>query len=238
MIALVSARAYWSAVIGGLLLLVLLCVAARRWPAGWRDVVARFIGAALLADVITYSAGLAIARTWSATTSLPLALCNAGVVVAGVACWYPRPLLVEVTYFLGLAGALQAVITPDLTVGFPHLSFFEFVVGHLGIVYAALFLVVGTRCYPRSGAVMRVFLIGATYTGLVGVVDALFGANYMFLRKPPGVWTLLSVLGPWPWYVVSAAGVALVLFALLDLPFNLARRQKHHAVTRPHQPAT
>ena len=236
MIALVSARAYWSIVAVGLTICVLICLAGRRWPGHWRDVVARFIGVALIADVIVYSMGLAIAKTWSAGTSLPLALCNAGVLIAAFACWLPKPLLVELTYFLGLAGALQAVATPDLTIGFPHLSFFEFVIGHLGIVFAATFLVFGTRRYPRAGAVVRVFLIGVAYTGFVGAVDTVFGANYMFLRKPPGVSTLLSVLGPWPWYIVSAAGVALVLFMLLDLPFYLvARRKRQPLATRARQ---
>jgi uncharacterized membrane protein YwaF len=47
----------------------------------------------------------------------------------------------------------------------------------------------------------------------------------MFLRRPPGNWTLLKLLGPWPWYIVSAAGVALVLLAVLDLPFWFDRRR-------------
>ena len=44
---------------------------------------------------------------------------------------------VELTYFWGLAGTLQAIVTPDLSAGFPQLEFFMFVVGHLGIVIAA-----------------------------------------------------------------------------------------------------
>lgn len=78
--------------------------------------------------------------------------------------------------------------------------------------------------HPPPGAAARTFGITAAYSALVGLVDALSGANYMFLRRPPGEWTLLRVLGPWPWYVVSAAGVAALLFALLDLPFRSARR--------------
>ena len=56
-----------------------------------------------------------------------------------VACWPPRwQLGVELSYFWGLTGTLQAVLTPDLSVSFPHLEFFEFVVGHVGIVIAAI----------------------------------------------------------------------------------------------------
>ncbi len=185
---------------------------------------ARIIGLVLGADVIAYSVSLVVAGTWSAKTSLPLALCDAAVVVAAVACWWRVPVLVELTYFWGLAGTLQAVITPDLNVGFPHLVFFEYVVGHVAIVASALFLVVGLRIVPRQGAVSRVFFISIAYTAVVGAVDALTGANYMFLRRPPGEWTLLRIMGPWPWYVLTAAFVALGMFTLLDLPFRASRR--------------
>jgi hypothetical integral membrane protein (TIGR02206 family) len=222
--AVITPTAYWSAVAVAAALCVSLCVVARHRPGPWTVTVARVIGLLLAADVITFSVAQAVAGSWSASTSLPLALCDAAVVVAAIACWWRIPVLVELTYFWGLAGTLQAVLTPDLNVGFPHLVFFEYLVGHLGIVAAALFLVVGMRIAPRPGAVPRVFLISIVYTAIVGTVDGLTGANYMFLRQPPGEWTLLRVMGPWPWYTLTAAVVALVLFTLLDLPFRAGRR--------------
>lgn len=225
-LATVSPLPYWSTVALGAVACVVLCVGARRWPGAWRIVTGRVIALLLVADALSYSVGLALQGTWSAKTSLPLALCDAGVLVAAAACWWRVTLLVELTYFWGLAGTLQAVITPDLNVGFPHLVFFQYVVGHVGIVVAALFLVVGMRIVPRRRSVVRVFAITLGYTTVVGIVDALTGANYMFLRSPPGEWTLLRVLGPWPWYVASAAGVALVLLTLLDAPFW---RERHRA---------
>ena len=164
--------------------------------------------------------------TWSAATSLPLALCNVAVLVAAVACWWPAPLLVELTWFWGMAGTLQGLLTPDLDVGFPHLVFFEYVVGHAGIVVAALFLVVGMHHWPRPGSVGRVLAVSVAWTAVVGAVDGVTGGNYMFLRRRPGEWTLLSVLGPWPWYLLGATAVAGVLFSLLYAPFWLARRER------------
>ncbi len=223
--AAVSPEAYWPAVALAGATCAAVCVAARKRPGTWRIVCARVIGLTLAAVAVIYTGSLIAQGTWSASSSLPLALCDVGVIVAAVACWWRIPLLVELTYFWGLAGTLQAVITPDLAAGFPHLMFFEYLVGHLGIVLAAVFLVVGLRLTPRPGAAARVFAITAVYTAFVGFVDAVTGANYMFLRDPPGEWTLLRVLGPWPWYVVSAAGVGLVLLVLLDLPFWPSRRR-------------
>ena len=223
-IAAVSPAAYWGSVAGSALVCAGLCVEARAHPGRWCSVTARVLGTLLLADAVSFAVARAVDGTWSAKTSLPLALCDVAVLVAAAACWWRTPVLVELTYFWGLAGTLQAVATPDLNVAFPHLEFFQYVVGHLGIVAAALFLVAGMRLAPRRRAVSRVFALTLAYTALVAIVDALTGANYMFLRAPPGEWTLLRLLGPWPWYVAGAAAVAIVLFILLDAPFRAARR--------------
>ncbi len=225
-VAVVSATAYWTSVVVGLALCVGLCVVARRRPGLWTEVAIRIVGVGLAADAVTYTVAELRQGTWSAATSLPLALCNVAVLVAAVACWWHVPVLVELTWFWGMAGTLQGLLTPDLDVGFPHLVFFEYVVGHAGIVVAALFLVVGMHLWPRPGAVWRVLAISVAWTAVVGGADALTGGNYMFLRRRPGEWTLLSVLGPWPWYLLGATAVALVLFGLLDAPFWLARRRR------------
>ena len=51
---------------------------------------------------------------------------------------------------LGDCGTLQAVAFPDLSTTFPHLVWFQYTAGHLGIVFAALFLVVGMGLKPRK----------------------------------------------------------------------------------------
>lgn len=226
MIAVVSPFAYGLSVAIAAVAGAAACLEARRRQGAWTRRVARVVGVALALDAGSYTVGLLVAGTWSARTSLPLALCDVAVLVAAAACVWRQPLLVELTYFLGLAGTLQGVLTPDLSVGFPHLVFWQYVIGHLGIVFAAVFLVLGLGIAPRRHAVPRVLAITLAYTAAVGLVDALTGANYMFLRRPPGEWTLLRLLGPWPWYLFSATGVALVLFTLLDLPFWTGRRRE------------
>jgi hypothetical integral membrane protein (TIGR02206 family) len=57
-------------------------------------------------------------------------------------------------------------------------------------------------------------------------INLLTDGNYLYLRHTPGAHSLLDVLGPWPWYIVGAAALALVLFAILDLPFTIGRHRR------------
>lgn len=196
-----------------------LTLAARRHPGRWLLAADGVLVAVLLGVTAAWFVSTFSGQPFHAATSLPLPLCDLATLVASAALLTRNRLLVELTYFWGLAGSLQSLLTPDLSAPFPSLVFFEYVLAHAGIVCSAVYLVAGRRLAPRPKAVGRVLLVTLVYAALVGIADAATGGNYMYLRRPPGNWTLLKVLGPWPWYIASALGVAVVLFTLLDLPF-------------------
>ncbi len=203
-----------------------LVVAARLRPGPWTVVACRILAVVILANEAAWWVWLGAQGTWSLSYALPLQLCDVAAVVSAAALWLRKPLLVELTYFWGLAGTANGLITPDITDHFPSFLFMQYFIGHGTIVAAALLLVIGLRMAPREGAVMRVF--GLTFGLLVldAVANFLTGGNYLYLRHTPGAHSLLDVLGPWPWYIAGAAALALVLFALLDLPFALGRRRR------------
>jgi hypothetical integral membrane protein (TIGR02206 family) len=151
---------------------------------------------------------------------LPLQLCDVAIFIAAFALLTRHPLLVEVTYFWGLAGTIQALFTPDLPQHYPSYPYFQYYIAHGGVVAAALVLVFGLGIRPRPWALVRVTGLTLAYAALVGFVDALTGADYMYLRSKPVASTPLDWMGPWPWYILSAAVVALLLFAILDAPFR------------------
>jgi uncharacterized membrane protein YwaF len=61
-------------------------------------------------------------------------------------------------------------------------------------------------------------------------VNLVTRGNYLYLRHTPGVHSLLDVFGPWPWYIIGAAGVALAAFLVLDLPFAISRHRRTEVV--------
>jgi hypothetical integral membrane protein (TIGR02206 family) len=212
-----------------------LALAVRRWPYPWPMLAAMALGGILALAELSWWIYLALRPHWSVTDGLPLQLCDAAGLVSVAALWWRRQLLVEIAYFVGLGGAIQALITPYVPEPFPNWLFFQYYVAHGGVVAAALLLVVGMRIYPRAGAVPRMLLLTAAYTALVGVVDITTGADYLYLLHPPPVPTLLDLLGPWPWYIGSAALVGLAVLFLLDAPFWWWRR---HLPSRPRAAGT
>lgn len=190
-----------------------------------RSVAASRALAALIGATYLVEHAYFIARgTWSLDFNLPLHLTDVVTIVSVLALWTARPLLVELAWFWGLTASLQAVLTPDLgSADFPELLWWTFFITHAGAVVAAVVLVIGRGIEPRPGAVKRVFAATLIVAAAAGTANLLTGGNYMWLREKPEAGSLLDFMGPWPWYIVSAAVLALLLFTLLALPFR--RRQ-------------
>jgi hypothetical integral membrane protein (TIGR02206 family) len=150
--------------------------------------------------------------------NLPLQLCDATLWMSAIACLTLAPRAVEFAYFAGLAGAGMAILTPDLWSPWPSYPAVYFFVAHGGIVIAVVALVFGRIAPLREGAVWRAFTMLVAYACAVGAVNAITGANYMYLRQKPRGASLLDQLGPWPWYLIPAAAVSLAFFWLLWLP--------------------
>jgi hypothetical integral membrane protein (TIGR02206 family) len=206
------------AVVGGVV------TAARVRPGAWTVPVCRALAIVLVVNESSWWAWLALQGTYSINYALPFQLCDIACFVAAAALWTRRPLLVELTYFWGLAGTVNGLLTPDLPQHFPDFLAFQYFIAHGAIVGAALLLVIGLGITPRPLAALRVYAVTVVVLVVDAGVDVLTGGNYLYLRHTPGVHSLLDLFGPWPWYVLGASALALVIFVILDLPFTLGRR--------------
>lgn len=150
--------------------------------------------------------------------NLPLQLSDAAVWFAVTACITRAKPAAEFTWFAGLASAGMALLTPDLWAPWPQWPAVYFFLAHGGVVMGAMLVAFSgvMDFHPRS--IWRPYLMLLGWAGLAGCVDGLTGANYMYLRTKPASASALNLLGPWPWYIVTSALVALGLFLLLWIP--------------------
>jgi hypothetical integral membrane protein (TIGR02206 family) len=171
-----------------------------------------------LADVVTH--------IWTVRYDLPLQLTDTISVTTALALWTRRQLLVELVFMWALSASLQATLTPDLAWNFPSVFYFTFFVYHEVAIVAGLVLVFGLRLYPRPGAWWKTFAATCLVAVCAGAADALIhGADYMFLAAKPTDGSLLSVLGPWPWYLVPTAAVAVAMLLVLQAIAGAVQRR-------------
>lgn len=156
---------------------------------------------------------------------LPLHLCELAALTGGVALIRRNPLCAELTYFWGMAGTLNGLITPALLDDFPHPRFIAFFWLHAGVVAAAFYLPLGAGLRPRPGAVPRTILASLVYMAVAAAANHLLGTNYGFLAGPPPTRSLIDWLGPWPWYLLSLVALGSALYLLLYAPFFLLQRR-------------
>ena len=190
----------------------------------WTRIGARALAVVLVLTAAGFRVVHQVDEGLSPRSDLPLHLTDAATIAAVIALWSGSPLAFELTWFWAGSATVQALLTPDLRRPFPDYRWWWFVIEHSGVVVAAVLMAWGMRRTPRPGAVLRVYAWSLGVTALAAVGTVLFNGNYMFLRRPPREGSLLDLMGPWPWYIVSAAALALVLFWLLDRPFDGRRR--------------
>ncbi|MDP9187245.1 MAG: TIGR02206 family membrane protein [Verrucomicrobiota bacterium] len=181
--------------------------------------------------LINYVAYLIVARNFGVTSwyrALPLQLCDWAMAVIIVALWTGNRRWLEVAYFWGIGGTLQALITPNLRYGFPDLRFISFFVAHSGIIIGIVFLMLIYGFRPRAIGVLRTFAWTEIYFVVAFSVDLLTGENYGFLLHKPEAASLLNFLSDSrPLYLLEFHGLAFLFFCALYAPFaivDLGRR--------------
>jgi hypothetical integral membrane protein (TIGR02206 family) len=178
------------------------------------------LAAVLLLNEMAWHLWIWATGNWTVQTMLPLHLCSLFVFISAIMLITKSYTLYEFAYFLGIGGATQALLTPNLGIyGFPHFRFFQIFIAHGSIVTAAIYMTAIEGYRPYWTSLLHAVVGVNLYMLLVGLVNALIGSNYLFIADKPDTPSLLDVLGPWPWYILSAEAVGLAVGLLLYLPF-------------------
>ena len=152
---------------------------------------------------------------------LPLHVCGIVVFIVAFVLLRQNQALYEIAYFWGIVGTLNAVLTPELEVGFPHYRFFQYFIVHSGIVVGVLFVTWGLKMRPTLKGLLRVFLLSNLYMVVIAGVNLVLKSNYMYICEPPDTKSPF-LFAPWPWYIPILDGVALVLFFVVYSPFLIS----------------
>jgi hypothetical integral membrane protein (TIGR02206 family) len=203
-----------------------------RWARSER-IIARLFAVLLLTNYLGYEIYLALTQGLAWQKALPFQLCDWAMVAILVALLTGRERWLEVAYFWGIGGTLQAIITPDLKYAFPDVRFLTFFIAHSGIVVAIVFMMVVKKFRPHWISIVRVFAWSELYFVLTITVDLLTGENYGYLLHQPAAASLLDLLSHERLvYILEMHLLALIFYFVLYLPFavyDLAARRRKQA---------
>ena len=151
---------------------------------------------------------------------LPLHFCDFAVLVAIVALATKRQAICELLYFWGLSGTVIAMLMPDVDRGFPEARCASFFALHGVVAISAAVVAFGMGVRPKAGANWRVFWFTNAYAAVIAVIDFTARENFLYLRAKPSQPSILDVMGPWPWYILTADALAWLIFRALMIPFG------------------
>lgn len=135
--------------------------------------------------------------------------------------WYP---VFDVVYPIVMAGCLQALLTPDLTEGFPHYTNLRYWMVHIALVQSVLYCIFVYNFRPTWKSIFKCILFMNLYALFVCPFNFWLDTNFLYLRRPaPG--SMLESMGEWPWYLINAEWLMLVLFTIVCLPFLFKNRK-------------
>jgi hypothetical integral membrane protein (TIGR02206 family) len=205
------------------LLIVLLVIYFRKGFSPRLRLITRYTLATILVlNELAWHAWNYFTGQWIIQTMLPLHLCSVLVWLGAYMLVTKSYTIYEFSYFLGIAGALQALLTPDVGIyGFPHFRFFQTMISHGTIILSAIYMTFVEGYRPTWKSVIRVMVWMNVYMVAIGIVNWLIGSNYLFIAHKPETASLIDVLGPWPWYILSLEAIGLVLCLLLYLPYAI-----------------
>jgi hypothetical integral membrane protein (TIGR02206 family) len=191
---------------------------------------ARGIAFLLLAVFVAMLGQKVIDGELDAVRGLPMHLCDWTLFIVVAALLTRNQTCFEVSYFWGICGTTQALITPAIAADSTLLRKAVFFLDHAGIVAGVLFLLLVPRMRPRS--LWRVLICSEIYLATALAVNALTGANYGFLSHPPEQASLLDALSTTRWlYVAEINLIAIAFFSVAYAPWWLADRLKRPTVS-------
>ncbi|MBE0671242.1 MAG: TIGR02206 family membrane protein [Anaerolineales bacterium] len=158
---------------------------------------------------------------WNIQTMLPLHMCSVIIWLSAYMLVTKNYTIYELTYFLGLGGAMQAVLTPAdaAAYNFPHFRIMQTFIAHGLLISIAIYMTVVEGFRPTLQSFKRIFIWTNIYMIPIFFLNQAIGSNYLFIAGKPDFPTLLDMLAPWPWYIIELEAIGFAIFFILYLPF-------------------
>ncbi|MAX30110.1 MAG: TIGR02206 family membrane protein [Candidatus Marinimicrobia bacterium] len=194
------------------------------------------IGFSILQEIMDYTNRIFLDELYviSLSTDLPLQFCSIGYYfsIIGIIMSVSEKkynikfeqFIFDCAYVLGFGGALQAMITVDLTGINNMIGSFALNWQHSIIILNVLWLIFAYNKRFNLRGVLNAFIFMNLAIIPVGIINYFLSANYMFVCSPPNVNNPL-LIGDWPIYLIILEFVYFLYILILYLPFKLLHKK-------------
>lgn len=209
---------------------VFLCILAillygRRAPEDARRRMRIILACILVLTESSYHLWRVMNGTWTPQVMLPLHLCAVMLWLNVLMLLTGNRVIFEVSYLLGIAGALQALLTPDVGIyGFPHYRAFQSTIAHGTLITTPLYMALVEGYRPTPPSILRVLILSNVFGALVFAVNKLIGSNYLFIAHKPETASILDLMPPWPWYLLIIEALGIFFILTFYLPYWIKDR--------------
>jgi len=208
------------AALGALIVLNIFLLSFKNASDGTKSAIRWTLALILLVNEIAWHYWNYAVGKWTIQTMLPLHLCSLLVWLGALMLMTKNYRIYEFMYFMGIAGAIQALATPGLGIyGFPHFVFFQYFISHGLIITSAIYMTVVEGFRPTWKSLARVAIWMNIYVIIVYFINVAIHSNYLMINYKPNTPSLLDLLPDWPIYILYMELIGVISILLLYLPF-------------------
>jgi hypothetical integral membrane protein (TIGR02206 family) len=221
------------AALGALVLINLFLLRFKNASESTKSVIRWILALILLINEVAWHYWNYVFGKWTIQTMLPLHLCSLLVWTGALMLMTKNYRIYELMYFMGTAGAIQALATPGIGMyGFPHFVFFQYFLSHGLIITAAIYMTVVEGFRPTWKSLLRVAVWMNIYVVIVYFINTALGSNYLMINYKPGTPSILDLLPEWPIYILYMELIGVVSILLLYLPFVVKDWRSRYILNR------
>lgn len=193
----------------------------KNWSEKQRDTIRTTLAILMAINEIGLHIWAAYWGIWNIQTMLPLHMCSVILWLTVYMVLAKNYALYDFVYFLGIAGALQAFLTPadGAMYDIPHFRIMQTLIAHGLLITIPLFMTVVDGLRPTLASFKRIFIWANIYMVVIFFLNRIIDSNYLFIAQKPPSPTLMDALSPWPWYIPQLEVLAFVMLFILYIPF-------------------
>ena len=163
---------------------------------------------------------------------IPIHMCNLSTIFIGIFLLTEKRLFFEVSFFWGIGGGINALLTPDVPKAFPDPQYILFFFGHGLLIVAIVFACLSLKNRPTLASVKNGIIFSLVVLPVIYIVNKIIGppANYWYLGVKPVGESLLDLFPDPPMHIPVLIFLGIIVFYLIYSPYWIYDRIKKQDV--------